>query len=92
MIDPRLEKLEKMFREKFDEVLEPLAVPLDDRALQAGFAEWNRWLMDNRIHSRHYADNQRYEGFVQVWDPTGFQLLFVPLEIADKALALGFLP
>lgn len=87
-----IQKLERIFRDKFDETIMPRTGMPEDKCLQAGFAEWNRWLRDNRIHSRHYADNQTYEGFVQVWDPTGFQLLFVPLEIADKALALGFLP
>lgn len=92
MTHEHLRKLEMIFREKFDEIIRPRMGAPEERALQAGFDEWNRWLRSNRIHSRHYADNRKYEGFVQVYDPTGFKILFVPLELAEKSLALGFLP
>jgi hypothetical protein len=85
-------KVERIFRAKFDDTVGPrMGIP-QDVALQSGLDEWNRWLRDNRIHSRHYADNQIYDGLVQIYDPTGFKILFVPIDLAQKALVLGSLP
>lgn len=87
-----LEKIERLFRARFDDIVRPrMGIP-EDMALQAGFDDWNRWIRANRIHSRHYADNQKHEGFVQIHDPTGFKALLVPIDLAEKALALDCLP
>lgn len=87
-------KLEKIFRRRFDEVLKPRMGMPEDRALQAGFDEWNRWLRDNDIETRLFDDHRGYDpsSRVRIYDPTGFKVLFVPVDLAEKALFLGGLP
>lgn len=88
------ERLERIFRERFDEVIRPRAGTPEDRQLQAGFDEWFRWLVANGVKVRPFDTIYKHdpERLVRIKDPTGFRILFVPVELAERALILEFLP
>lgn len=94
MTTTHIEKLERAFRDRFDEVIRPQAGAPEVRALQSGFDAWFRWLEANRVKVRPFDTIYRHdpERLVRIKDPTGFRMLFVPVDLAERALALGFLP
>lgn len=94
MTDAHINKLQKIFRRRFDDIMAARMGVKEDGALQAGFDEWGRWLERNKIKVRLFDTTHRHDPkkFVRIYDATGFRFLYVPLELAEKALLLGGLP
>lgn len=84
MILSQRNKLQNLFNLKFLEI---------EQKSKDLISDWEKYLNENNIKTAHIevVDNANQD-LICIQDPCMFMYITVPLDFAEKALVLGFLP